>query len=323
MLVATAARADERSLDPARKEKSPFNRGVVMKTLGGLQFWGDLAFFRGWRIQQNVQTGHYRLLDPDNYRHENGTLDACRRRLAEIRRQRRLPGMSGKAVVVVHGIVRSSKSFNAMNRRLRDDGYMIVGFDYPSTRVKISESAEFLHQVLESLDGIDEINFVVHSMGGLLVRSYLSSHHDERIHRMVMLGVPNMGARMADTFRDNVVFKTIFGPAGQQLVTEPDGFIKSLPTPEFEFGVIAGGRGNRHGYNLLIPGDDDATVSVASTRLPGASDFLLVNAMHSLMMFNRNVIEGTSLYLRTGHFRENGEPHPIPRPDDDPTPDAE
>ena len=34
-----------------------------MKTLGGRQLWGDVAVFHDWRIQKNILTGHYRLLD--------------------------------------------------------------------------------------------------------------------------------------------------------------------------------------------------------------------------------------------------------------------
>ena len=45
---------------PQKQVQKPCTR----KTLGGRQFWGDVHYFRGWRIQQNVFTKHYRLLDP-------------------------------------------------------------------------------------------------------------------------------------------------------------------------------------------------------------------------------------------------------------------
>ena len=82
-----------------------------MKTLGGMQFWGDVSWFRGWRIQQNVLTGHFRLLDKDNFRHASGTLSECRKKLNAAKKELKLPPMKGKVVIVVHGIFRSSKSF--------------------------------------------------------------------------------------------------------------------------------------------------------------------------------------------------------------------
>jgi pimeloyl-ACP methyl ester carboxylesterase len=298
----------------ANTDEQP-ERNVMMKTLGGRQFWGDVLYFRGWRVQQSVLTHRYRLLDPDDYRHAAGTLDECRQKLAEIKKERKLAPMSGKAVVAIHGIIRSSKSFAKMRGRLTDAGYEVVGFDYPSTRVEISDSAEYLHSVLESLEGIEEIHIVVHSMGGLVVRSYLSKHRDPRIKRMVMIGVPNLGADMADRLRENPLYRAIFGPAGQQLVTDPAGFIARLPTPDFEFAVIAGSRGSMDGYNPLIPGDDDGTVGVSSTRLAGAADFATVRGLHAFLMANDESIDQTLRFLQEGRLRAEGQPHPIPKSD--------
>ena len=41
---------------------------LATRTLGGLQFWGDVCAFHGWRIQHNVFTNHFRLLDPSDVR---------------------------------------------------------------------------------------------------------------------------------------------------------------------------------------------------------------------------------------------------------------
>lgn len=300
--------------EPGTDDSPVLRRDITMKTLGGRQFWGDVHCFHDWRIQQNVATGHFRLLDGNDYRHASGTLEQCTAKLEEIKESQRLTPMSGKAVVLVHGIIRSSKSFANMQRRLQQEGYHVFGFDYPSTRVTIDDSAAYLERVVESLEGIDEINFVVHSMGGLVVRAYLGKGHDERIGRVVMIGVPNRGARMADHLKGVPLFKAVFGPAGQQLVSDPAGFPSTLATPDAEFAVIAGGRGNIRGYNPLIPGDDDGTVSVSSTRLPGAADFIMVPGIHSFLMNHTECVDCTVRFLKTGRLREDGETHPIPMP---------
>ena len=126
-----------------------------------------------------------------------------------------------------------------------------------------------------------------------------------------MRGVPNYGARMADHLKGNLLFRLIYGHAGQQLRSDPEGFISNLPVPKFEFGVIAGQAGTPRGFNPLVPGDDDGTVSVESTRLSGATDFATVRAGHSFLMFNSQVIEWTSRYLKHGHFRKDGSRQPI------------
>lgn len=315
-LAASSSIAQENDAAPKKNGqqqqglKSKANK-VLMKTLGGRQFWGDLHYFHGWRIQRNVITKHCRLLDKDDVRRASGKFETCKEKLDEIRKQQKLPAMDGKAVIMVHGIVRSSKSFGTLEKRLVEDGYTVFGFDYPSTRVPIPEAAEYLRKCIKSLEGIDEIYLVVHSMGGLVVRSMIKEDPDPRIKRMVMMGVPNKGAELADMLKKNPLFKAIYGPAGQQLVTDNQGLIRDLPTPKFEFGVIAGGRGTEKGFNPVIPGDDDGTVAVASTRLPGAADFVMEPVLHSFLMFNKNCVEATARFLKSGRFHADKPAQPI------------
>jgi len=283
-----------------------------MKTLGGWQFWADLRFFRGWRVQRNAFTGHFRLLDPCNCRRAFGSLETCLAKLAEIQQSRQLASMSGKAVIVIHGILRSSRTFTVMRPALEHAGYTVVEFEYPSTRIGIAEAANNLNQVIESLEGIAEISFVVHSMGGLVARAWLKQHADSRVKRMVMLGVPNRGAQMADLLRKSYAFRLLFGPAGQQLVTDPNGLIPTLPIPNCEFAIIAGARGHSAGFNPLISGDDDVLVTVASAWLPGATDSMTVRSFHRFIPANASVIDATVRFLETGCLRKDGIRQPIP-----------
>ncbi|WP_166820292.1 esterase/lipase family protein [Thalassoroseus pseudoceratinae] len=297
----------------ASEPHSTTQPSLLMKTMGGRQFWGDVAFQSGWRIQQHIITKHYRLLDPDDFRHASGTLEECRAKLDEVRKSRSIPPMKGKAALLIHGLIRSSKSFERMRKALRDAGYTVVVFDYPSTRAEVKVAAEFLRQVIASLEGIEQIDIVTHSMGGIVVRQYLQNEPDDRLHRMVMIGTPNLGANIAKTFKRNIAFRLIFGPSGQQLATDSK-YVDSLPTPDFPFGVIAGARGKPQGFNPLLPGDDDGVVSVASTRLPGASDFLEVCCLHTFLLRDDTAIEATLEFFQSGRFRKTGETQPIPRP---------
>lgn len=282
------------------------NLNFVLPTLGGRQFWGDVHFRSGWRIQHNVFTDHYRLLDDHDVRRAWGTEAECRRALEGFVESVPIPAMSGRAVILVHGIIRSSKSFSTLRAELEKTGVTVVGFDYPSTRVDLKTSTSYLTKVIASLEGIDAIDFVVHSMGGILVRSYLketAENPDPRLRRMVMMGVPNQGAKLANIVQNWGAFKLIFGPAGQQLVEGNGGPIAELPIPQFEFGIIAGARGTPDGWNPLIPGDDDGTVSLSSTHLDGAKEEMTVPVLHSFIMNDPGAIRATINFLATGSFR--------------------
>jgi hypothetical protein len=76
-----------------------------------------------------------------------------------------------------------------------------------------------------------------------------------------------------------------------------------LATPQFDFGILAGGRGDGRGYNPLISGDDDAVVTVESTRLAGARDFRVLP--------DAKVQEYTVRFLNEGHFESEGARQPI------------
>ena len=62
---------------------------------------------------------------------------------------------------------------------------------------------------------------------------------------------------------------------------------------------------------MLIPGDDDGTVTVASTRLVGAADFATVPALHSFLISDPVVADMTGRFLREGRLRAEGDREPI------------
>jgi len=293
---------------------------VGPKTLGGQYFWADELVYFGWRIQRNTFTGHCRLLDNEKRRHTYGTFERCNARLEEIKRQKSLPPMRGKAVLVLGGLGDARVLPEGMAGFLHDQGgYMAACVAYPSLFDDIGRHAKSLDSVIRRLDGIEEINFVGHSMGNLVIRRYLADQTDvaagrkpdQRIKRIVMLGPPNQGAELAEKLGDNPAFIAVFGSAGQQLGKRWAELEPTLATPACEFGIIAGGRGDDRGFNPLLNGDNDGIVTVASTRLTGARDFLLVNELHFFLLRSTNVQKRALEFLKHGYFVSEEKRQPI------------
>lgn len=287
------------------------NPNAVMPTLGGKQFWTDELFFHDWHIQRNVSTGHYRLLSGANLRYAWGSFDECRAKLEVIKRKRQLPPMDGPAVIVLHGLFRSSSAMSKMCRYLRKEGgYTVFNVSYASTRGGVHDHARALASVIDNLEGIDKIHFVAHSLGNLVIRHYLADHKksgqgvrsDARIKRMVMLGPPNQGARIAEALSKVGAFHFVAGASASQLAVGWDSLQEKLATPDFEFGILAGGRGTETGYNPLFGEDNDLVVSVESTRLAGASDFAVLPTSHTFMMDDEKVQQYTLRFLQHGCF---------------------
>ncbi|MFV1967376.1 MAG: esterase/lipase family protein [Pirellulaceae bacterium] len=312
----------QESSDERPVEQGIASPNLASPTLGGKQLWSDELVFHDWRIQRNAWTGHFRLLDDKNVRRAWGTFAHCRGRLDEYKRERQLPPLQPRVILVVHGLVRSRSSMSGLCEYLREhtEKTTVLNVSYASSRESLREHAASLAKVIGHLEGIQQIDLVAHSLGNLVIRHYLAdrqqipagSQPQPRVHRIVMLAPPNNGAALAEQFRNNTLFQTIWGTSGLELAKKWTSVEKHLAIPDCQFGIIAGGTGQDGGRNPLLQGDDDMIVSVAETRLRGAYDFVVVPALHSMIMDHSKAREYTLRFLEYGYFLEESKRCPIP-----------
>ena len=72
---------------------------------------------------------------------------------------------------------------------------------------------------------------------------------------------------------------------------------------DYELGVLAGSRSLNPLGSWLIPGDDDGTVGVASTRVDGMRDFRVLETSHSRILRDPRALAEVVHFLETGAFR--------------------
>lgn len=199
---------------------------------------------------------------------------------------------SNDYVVLVHGLGRSGKSLKKLEKSLSKKGYQTVNVDYPSRSDTIENLAEkYLKEALEKrcADTRKRIHFVTHSMGGMLVRYYLSKNRVENVGRLVMLAPPNKGSRYADFFSKCRITRFLLGQALVQMTSKEDSMPNTLPDPDYEVGVIAG----------LY----DGKVTIEEAKLSGMTDFLIVPTTHTFIMNAEEVMSASELFLREGKFK--------------------
>lgn len=238
--------------------------------------------------------------------------------------------MAREAVVYVHGLWSSRADSVLLRRRIANAlGCEVWMFSYPSISSSMSEVVERLHRFVGERSGriaarhgaaqhpaapsspsgtapvsaavpLGRLHWVAHSLGGLVIYRFLERHTDLPPGRVVFIGTPAVACRAAV----GLARLPLVGPFAGKCVTEELLVERERrwSNPR-ELGIIAGTR--RLGFGHLIArleGENDGTIGVSETRLPGATDFITVPATHMGLLVSARAARETAAFLRAGHF---------------------
>jgi pimeloyl-ACP methyl ester carboxylesterase len=216
-------------------------------------------------------------------------------------------------VVLLHGLARSASSMQPMQRALETAGYRVCNIAYPSRKHSIAElSSQFVAPAVADCakDAAGPVNFVTHSLGGIIVRELANTRTDWTFGRVVMLGPPNQGSEVVDAIGDWRLFGAINGQAGRELGTSSDSVPRQLGPVAVQVGIVAGTRSINWINSLMIPGADDGKVSVERAKLEGMQDFITVSASHPFLMTDQVAIRQTLRFLESGCFAHGTDHEP-------------
>ena len=300
--LGSVARAEEAAVVTARDARwlAAFRRSQEALE------WTDLAVRHDWRLQRRAGDDGCRILDPADHTVRSGSEPECRRAFAALEADGTIPPHDGPTVILLHGLGEGRDSMRPLAEHLRAGiDAAVISFGYASVKADLDAHGLALAQVVKGLPPAATVSFVGHSLGNLVVRRWMALAAEQelvRVHRVVMLGPPNQGSRLARMASGIWGVADHVEGATRDLVLDWQRVSPGLAVPPCDFGIVAGGRGDEIGYSRLLAGDDDAVVCVEETRLEGARDFLLVPVHHAAMMKHPAVQRATVSFLETGRF---------------------
>ena len=199
-----------------------------------------------------------------------------------------------EVVVLIHGLMRSSRSMTPLKSSLEQNGYRVYYYNYHSARYTILEHGialnHYIDNLLEKNSGI-KIHFITHSLGGIIVREALSKRSKKQLKNigyLIMLAPPNQGSELATLSTKLFPLITSSIKPLAELGSEKQSYVHHIPVPPIKIGIIAG----RY----------DAKVPPLAAGLPGLPPPVIVNTNHTFIMSNARTKELVLNFLENGRF---------------------
>jgi Predicted acetyltransferases and hydrolases with the alpha/beta hydrolase fold len=212
---------------------------------------------------------------------------------------------NNETVVLIHGYNKDESDMFPLKSNLIDLGYNCVTINFPTRFGTLGDCSNVLQselsKMLPSMSKQQRIHLVGHSMGGLIIRSYLARSSFPNLGRCVLIAPPNSGSKLADLAQKVVppvskVFKPLI-----DLKTNGTQISKPVSFPCPEIGIIAGNKSNLF-LGIFLHNENDGRVEVDSTKLEGMKDFIVKRYGHKEIHHKYDIAILIDNFLRNGRF---------------------
>lgn len=203
-----------------------------------------------------------------------------------------------KNVILTHGFLNKAPIMAYLVYQLRKLGYRIHFFNYKTLHFNREETLNSLKRLC---DGLDNIYFVGHSMGGLVLREFIQTHPSPKYKAVVTLGTPHQ----TSSFAKHVSSSELNNLLG---INEESGLISDLRDYEGipPLGSIAGNKGDTFLNKIKgIQEESDGTILVEETRGVNFSDHIVLHLSHSTLLLSKEVVSQINYFFNNFKFQRD------------------
>ena len=212
-------------------------------------------------------------------------------------------GMSAneKIAILCHGFNKSRNDMSFLSAGLSSLGINNFTVNLPLRFRSFADCIDSFHlQVRGMVKTFKTIDFVGHSMGGLIIRSYINNFGVENASRCVFIATPHYGSGIAKIAGRVPFYRSIVKPIH---ALQPSGENKYLLVNKaIEVGLIAGSKNSSMLGKLFLPKESDGRVEVFSASSADAKDMRVLPYGHKEIHHKEETLSLTAKFLESGMF---------------------
>lgn len=210
-----------------------------------------------------------------------------------------------KLVVLVHGFCSRAEDMDFWRKSLNRDFENIAVADMPARYKSFECCLEVLFNTVRAAEPekYKSLYIAGHSMGGLLAREFLQREKPANAERLVVVGTPHYGTRLADLLLKIPGCGRIWQPL-RALSTGARKTLTSPDIPGLKIGAIVG-RNNAHWPGkFFLPDRADGLVECFSAHAPDADDVVYVDVPHDPMQYDLKIADLIRNFFLNGSFNQ-------------------
>jgi len=209
------------------------------------------------------------------------------------------------SVILVHGLWMNGMEMSVLRRRLEHEhGFDAHVFAYPTLHGDAGEICRDLGDFArERAREGGPVHMVGHSLGGAIVYKTLVGCGAPVTGNAVLLASPLNGSRAAEGAARHPMLRPLLGPHVLRELAQPRG--RRAWSKGAALGAIAGSMRMGTGrFFAHFDEDNDGSVAVSETVIPGLSDHIVLPHSHMGMIFAADVAAQVAHFLRTARFEK-------------------
>ncbi len=213
-----------------------------------------------------------------------------------------------ESVICVHAFLRSYRSLKPIGNVLEKENYDVFIWNYETRKFTLEQHADHLVKLIKKIAELKPgvpINFVTHSIGGVIVRVALAKPdcpQEAKCGKAILMAPPNAGSTLARRYRSLAIVQFIFGgKLGRQLLTYcPRKMLDVGKLPSTVEVLVLSGNKRSKFLPFRLECENDGKVCTVETRLDTPHKGYVINTNHTYIITNKKSIFLMREFLKYG-----------------------